>query len=72
MIKYNVANHFKEAIVLYNSTNYAKICQRHSPSHLLPEKQQVSLQLISGTMTSPISTLAQTTLFHHATLPDQN
>lgn len=46
MIKYKVANLFKEATVLYNSTNYAKICHRDSPSHLVPEKQQVSLQLI--------------------------
>lgn len=49
MIKYKVANLFKEATVLYNSTNYAKICHRDSPSHLVPEKQQVSLQLIWGT-----------------------
>lgn len=39
MIKYEVANYFKEPIVLYNGTNYAKIYQGHSPSPLLPEKQ---------------------------------
>lgn len=49
MIKYLVVKYFKEAIVLYNSTNYAKIYQRHSSSHLLPEKEQISLQLIWGT-----------------------
>lgn len=49
MIKYEVTNYFKEPIVLYNGTNYAKIYQRHSPSPLLPEKQQASLQPIWGT-----------------------
>jgi len=49
MIKYKVAKYFKEATVPYNSTSYAKSTSRHSPSHLFPEKQQVSLQPIWGT-----------------------